>query len=79
MTRKDYRLIAASIEAHRAVVSCFASPRTRADYLSIVDGIAKGLADDLARDNPRFDRGRFLKACHVAETNGRQSSEAGAA
>jgi hypothetical protein len=53
MTRKDYVLIATSIEC--------------AWYLndSQRETIAKDFANSLSMDNPRFDRDRFLVACGV--------------
>ncbi len=51
MTRKDYVLIAAALN------SCAQG----ADKSTVV----YQLADALARDNPRFDRERFLKAAGV--------------
>ena len=54
---------------------------TRKDYVAIAEAIAKAdryddgemiaadiierIADCMIRDNPRFDRARFLKACGV--------------
>lgn len=56
MTRKDYILIAAAI----------ASMPTHAPALRTArESAARVLADALAADNPRFDRGRFLKAAGV--------------
>jgi hypothetical protein len=57
MTRKDYILIAAAIKAVN-----------RSHDSSVVNGIrwtAERIADVLARDNPRFDRERFLTAAGV--------------
>ena len=55
MTRKDYVAIAAAIQgtAHHAALKPGAT------------AIAVKLADMMQRDNPRFDRARFLKACGV--------------
>ena len=55
MTRKDYQLIA-------AVLNKFTSEQG-----DVVERDAMGydLADALAADNPRFDRGRFLVAAGV--------------
>jgi hypothetical protein len=56
MTRKDYVAIAA--------VLAQAAKHTGADYVTV--GIVAALtANVMARDNPRFDRARFLKACGV--------------
>ena len=34
-------------------------------YEDVYEEIAHKLADELERDNPKFDRTRFLKACDV--------------
>ena len=57
MTRKDYILIAAALNDA-------ARWPTSVERRSL-DMIADALADALARDNPRFDRERFLKAAGV--------------
>lgn len=57
MTRKDYILIASTIAEVRAK---YARGHAANEFL---DTVAIELADKLARDNPRFDRTRFLKAC----------------
>jgi hypothetical protein len=51
MTRKDYVAIAAAI--------------ARAQLNQDCQMVADCIADVMARDNPRFDRARFLKACGV--------------
>jgi hypothetical protein len=56
MTRKDYELIARVIR--------YAEIDERAG-----DRIARDFAYALAKDNPRFDRARFLKACGVEDTD----------
>ncbi len=57
MTRKDYVLIADALK--RAGNACASpSPIQHATDCHV-------LADALARDNPRFDRARFLKASGV--------------
>lgn len=55
MTRKDYELIARSIYVDRGVVE----PEQR----KVVDYVAKGLAEQFSKMNPRFDSQRFLDAC----------------
>ena len=61
MTRKDYERIASVIA------------NVRREFRGVEDGmnasrdIAVFLAGRLANDNPRFDRGRFLQACGIAE------------
>jgi hypothetical protein len=57
MTRKDYVLIAAAVSA-AAIPS-----QPMAEFAR--EAVAVRLADALGRDNPRFDRERFLKACGV--------------
>ncbi len=55
MTRKDYVLIAEALRESRP-------------QMGGIEGwncAAIGVADALARDNPRFDRERFLKAAGV--------------
>lgn len=63
MTRKDYVLIAAALKATYR-------PQLVDDHTrGINDGVAaaaESLAIELKRDNPRFDRERFLKAAGVA-------------
>lgn len=57
MTRKDYVAIAEVISSNRSVMNEVA----RAG----VDVVATELATVLKRNNPRFDRDRFLTACGV--------------
>jgi hypothetical protein len=59
MTRKDYVLIAQTIAD---LMSDFNNGGDDSVSLSLV---AQELADTLAKDNPRFDRDRFLVACGV--------------
>jgi hypothetical protein len=66
MTKKDYILIAATINARR--------PKQNESYygLSVADAetlnaLARDFAINLAVDNPRFDRAKFLQACGVTE------------
>lgn len=63
MTKKDYIAIAhiiqdAKQDEHDSIEEEQAAELTRT-------GIAHEMADLCARDNPRFDRDRFLKACEV--------------
>lgn len=55
MTKKDYVLIAAAI---KAASNAPGYPQRNAF-------VAFALADALQRDNPRFDRAKFLAACGV--------------
>lgn len=56
MTRKDYILIAAALKNAREV-----QPEASLG----IDVAAWHMCESLARDNPRFDRERFLKAAGV--------------
>lgn len=55
MTRKDYVMLA----------ECFARECSEPGKAAQLKGIACAIADALARENPRFDRARFLKACGI--------------
>jgi hypothetical protein len=64
MTKKDYIKFAELIQTtHKRITATEARP-----YNSryAVNEITNGLADILAADNPRFDRGRFILACEGA-------------
>lgn len=50
MTRKDYVAIADIIDGAR-------------DQGLTLEEVAEKLADTMEKDNPRFDRARFLEAC----------------
>jgi hypothetical protein len=60
MTKKDYELIAGIIAQNQA------------DFFEGEDGhsllkiLSHQLANELATDNPRFNRSTFLKACGVS-------------
>ena len=58
MTRKDYVAIAAAI---RKEVD--AGPNKNGH--TITQKIAENIADVMIRDNQRFDRSRFFKACGI--------------
>ncbi len=57
MTRKDYVLIAECVR-----VQTFATPGQGACQATAF-AIANAIALELALDNPRFDRARFMRAC----------------
>ena len=61
MTRKDYVLIAGIIKDANYAASKFKD----AAGSSMLYHVASELSDALAKDNPRFDRNRFLIACEV--------------
>lgn len=57
MTRKDFQLIADVIAAVRE--------ETGGTVDGILDNMSRKFADVLYGTNPRFDRGRFERACGV--------------
>lgn len=68
MTRKDYQLIADAIKGsnvHYQFTEGSESTRNADAYRNGVANVANTLAFVLSRDNPRFDRAKFLKACGV--------------
>ena len=52
MTRKDYVMIAKTIKGH-----------TDGEEDHVMRGFALSMVIELQKENPRFDRVRFLKAC----------------
>lgn len=71
MTRKDYELIAKSINA---IVSEYENQYQDRKDSSLQDAIfhfrtlASSIAIDLAKDNPRFSKEKFLWACGVEDS-----------
>ena len=71
MTRKDYEAIAAALNYQRKNQKqqmMLSSGQCSAEHgfsIYVVDAVARDIADIMARDNPRFDRTRFLKACGI--------------
>lgn len=63
MTRKDYVRIAAALTKVRSGYR----PNCRGNLFRALNDTARELADELAADNPRFDRERFLAACDVPQ------------
>jgi hypothetical protein len=61
MTRKDYKLIAEVID--RANKNW--EENQEENPLVVISGITRMLATQLALDNPRFDKSKFLEACRV--------------
>lgn len=59
MNRKDYELIA---EAIKEEVLRWGGLTTVAE-VQMASAIASRIADALKRDNPRFDKARFMRAC----------------
>jgi|SRR5581483_5811624 len=62
MSRKDYNALAA------ALAECKAENREILGAGSVLKSAAERIADVLAADNARFDRGRFLTACGFEAT-----------
>jgi hypothetical protein len=61
MTRKDYELIAAALKAARDAYA----PHWDPNLFRACNDNALAIEAVLAKDNPRFDRARFLKAAGV--------------
>lgn len=73
MSKKDYELIAAEVRFSMKP-TCPYEYTDHARTVGFYDGrqaalqeFANNLAQELGRDNPRFDRARFLKACGIGE------------
>lgn len=65
MTRKDYIELATALKAARL---CIIRTEPTEFHTDMLDGnrlSAEYIAEALGRDNPRFDRERFLKAAGV--------------
>lgn len=61
MTRKDYIQIAEIFAVHRQI----ACDDGHFDQVETIESLASDMAFMLRRDNPRFDRHKFLAACGV--------------
>jgi hypothetical protein len=59
MTRKDYELIAKALKTQIEISRTY----NEKDGELAVSNIAYDLVKDLATENPRFDKDRFLVAC----------------
>lgn len=60
MTRKDYRLIAGVFFYRNDMANRIQNTVARRNHYY---ELASSLATELQRDNPRFDRDKFLTAC----------------
>jgi len=58
-SRKDYVAVS-GVVADR--LASFGGDSSLSEWLAVA-GVAAGLADMFAADNPRFDRAKFLEAC----------------
>jgi hypothetical protein len=68
MSRKDYELIAHRIRMGRNdVLIIEPAGDYRHGLLVAYKRMACDLADDLGRENPRFDRKKFLAACGLGD------------
>ena len=68
MTRKDYVNFADAIRSHVATLSDV--PPGMIPHPSIkqsAKGMANIIADVCQKDNPRFDRARFMEACGLTD------------
>ena len=62
MTRKDYKLIADAIKnANKRV---WFHPEEESAAEQTIDTIVDKLCADLKRDNPAFDKQKFIDACY---------------
>jgi len=60
ITKHELRIIAEAVDVARQAA-------TSKPELQAVDSLTERIADGLARTNPRFDRGAFMRACHAHE------------
>ena len=73
MTRKDYEWIAGVLYYNRRNMGLPSQNESAKDcairtgYEVALNDVAYMLADGCQRDNPRFDRARFLKACGMGD------------
>jgi len=71
MTRKDYVAIAQCLRMARPVMNSVyygtMSAETSDQIHATVSDVAQHLCAHMERDNPRFDRARFLAACGVTQ------------
>lgn len=66
MTRKDYKIIAGSLKTtYEFYVDNGGNDQERSRARTAVYKAAKDLADQLAKDNERFNYGKFIEACGV--------------
>lgn len=68
MTKKDYQAIAGAIYRLRSRGEL--NPVAVEVRTETLRDVRNELADILAADSPRFDRGRFLEACETGRTKG---------
>jgi hypothetical protein len=73
MTKRDYQMVAAVLNQRRnsflidaAQDISLASQRLFENYADGIERTAKALADEFEKENPRFDRPRFMIAVKAA-------------
>lgn len=75
MTAKDFIAIAQAIKDGRDAISASFRPAADNDsagqrrIAQVFDSMARALADTCAKQNPKFQRMRFLSACGVDTAN----------
>lgn len=72
MTKKDFELIASCVSMAHWVASV-PSESKGMSKVDIVEYVAVLLKSQLQQKNPRFDGGRFLKACGVENNDNNNS------
>lgn len=63
MTKKDCIWLAAHLKVARNRVMCRTSVVSRGNGLILLNNLSSDMADDLGRQNPGFDRAKFMAAC----------------
>jgi hypothetical protein len=71
MSQKHYRAIADVIREERD-----AANRIELDQQTLVERIARGIANVCQDDNPRFNRSTFFAACDLFQDEGPQRANA---
>lgn len=74
MTRKDYEALAGAMRRAREEVTGVLNDHQKPYGTFALNWAIVAIMDVLEEDNPRFDRGRFERACHEHETE--RASEA---
>jgi hypothetical protein len=68
MSKKDYQLIASALHAAKLKIERIAlSPDDQTPAIASWHLTVESVADVLERENNRFQRGTFLKACGVED------------
>ena len=67
MTAKDFVALAGAIRDSKDALIASAPPGARPLILQVFQGMATDVAKVCARQNPRFDKARFLTACGMGQ------------